>query len=132
MIPRDSKLLRCFDRRYLGRILGPTIAGFVLAIVAAQFDRGSTPRIALTAGVSVAFGYIIAVTVLSIRKLDELSQRIHLVAIAISYAATAILATALGFLGKAGLPVGDWYLWVWPFMALVWGVGALVISRRYQ
>jgi hypothetical protein len=126
------KLMGCFDRRYLGRMTVVGITVLALAFGAKQFDKGSTERLALIVAECVAVGYLIATTTLAIRRLDELSQRIHLVAMAISFTVTAVLATALGLLGKAGLPLGDWYLWVWPFMALVWAAGAFVIRRRYQ
>ena len=125
-------LMGCFDRRYLGRIIAAMAAALALAIVAKQFDRGSPMRIAIIGGECAVLGYVISITVLSIRKLDELSQRIHLVAMAISFTVTAVLATALGLLGKAGLQLGDWYLWVWPFMALMWAAAAFVIRRRYE
>jgi len=126
------KLMGCFDRRYLGQIAVGGIAVVALAFVARQFDRGSTVRLALVVAECVAIGYLIATTTWAIRRLDELSQRIHLVALAISFTVTAVLATALGLLSEAGLPLGDWYLWVWPFMALVWAAGAFVIRRRYE
>ena len=78
------KAFRCFDGRYLARILAGAAAALALAFVARQFERGSAARIALNAAESVVLGYIIAITVLSIRRLDELNQRIHLVAIAFS------------------------------------------------
>ena len=75
---------------------------------------------------------LIAYTVITIRKLDELGQRIQLVAIAASFAVTGGISTLYAFLVKAGMPSLEWAIWLWPFMSLVWGVSVLVINRRYR
>ena len=133
MSPSAPKPFSCYrDRRYLGQTVALAIVAIALAIVAKQFDRGSVGRIALMGIESACFGYIIVITALSIRRLDELSQRIHLEAMAVSFTVTAVLVTTLGLLTKAGLPLGDWYLFAWPFMAVLWSLAVFVISRRYS
>jgi hypothetical protein len=107
------------------------LIALALAILATRFDRGSSARIALVAVECACLAVMIVATVLAIRRLDELSQRIQLMAIAVSFTTTAALATALSLLHRSGLPLGRWYDWAWPFMAIVWGVSVMVIKRRY-
>jgi hypothetical protein len=75
---------------------------------------------------------LIAYSVLSIRKLDELGRLIQLEAIAVAFTATGGAATTYAFLVKAGIPPLEWALWLWPFMSLIWGASVLVIDRRYR
>lgn len=131
MTDPGSRPFRCFDGRYLARIGVPVVVALGIAIVAKGFEKGTAIRFTLIGIECVLFGYVIIETVRSIRRLDELAQRIHLVAIAISFTLTAVLAMALSLLEKSGMPAVGWQNWLWPFMTVAWGVGVLIISRRY-
>lgn len=67
----------------------------------------------------------------AIRRLDELQQRLHLIAIAISFAATGALVAMNKFLLLAfgWSPSG---LELWMVMMLVWGVGIAALTHRYR
>ena len=123
---------RCFDARYLLSAIAALIAIYVLARFARLFGQGSAPRIGIAVAEGLVMAALIAYTVLTIRKLDELGQRIQLVAIAVSFAATGGASTLYAFLVNAGMPPLDWAIWLWPFMSLVWGASVLVINRRYR
>lgn len=103
------------------------------ALFARQFERGSPPRIliALLQGAATAVAVILPVR--SIRVLDELQQRIQLEALAFAFAGTGTLTTAYGFLVSAGVPMRPWnWALVWPLMAVLWAVGVVWASKRYQ
>jgi hypothetical protein len=127
-----SKLFRCFDRKYLAQLASLGLASVLVLLWAKTFPRASGMRLLLVGVVCILIGYTIALTVLSIRRLDELGQRVHLTGIAISFTVTAVLATALSLLENIGVPVAGWHDWIWPFMALVWSFAVLVIQRKYS
>jgi hypothetical protein len=65
------------------------------------------------------------------RAIDELQQRIHMEALAFAFAGSAVVTFAFGLLQGEGLPTLRW-IWVYPIMCLLWGIGLLVARRRYR
>jgi hypothetical protein len=63
--------------------------------------------------------------------IDELQQRIQLIAIGFAAGVTSLLTFSYGFLEGVGFPPIS-LLWVFPVMILLWGLGLAFISRRYQ
>jgi hypothetical protein len=104
----------------------------VLALLSKQFPTRSPARIACALLQGVASAIVVVVTLRDIHRLDELQQRVHLEALALAFAGTAILSTGYGFLIKAGLPNIEWAAVVWPVMVGLWAVGLVVASRRYR
>ena len=66
-----------------------------------------------------------------LNNIDELQQRIQLLAIGFAAGATSLLTFSYGFLENVGFPPIS-LLWVFPVMILLWGLGLAFISRRYQ
>jgi hypothetical protein len=123
---------RCFDRRYLAWAAPGLVALFALAWLGHAFTRGTPARIAIGALIGAVTGYLIVLSVGTIRRLDELQRRIHLEAIAISFTFTAVLATGISFLDSAGARLPNWDFGWWPVMAFAWVAAALVLNRRYR
>ncbi len=71
-------------------------------------------------------------TLLAVRRLDELQQRIHLIAIALSFGLTAVVVTGVEFVSRAGVTIPPAGLWIWGLMAVTWGIGVAVLARRYR
>ena len=65
------------------------------------------------------------------RGVDELEQRMHLEGFAFAFGASALATFAYGFLEGAGFPHLNW-TFVWPVMAIFWGVGSALARKRYQ
>ena len=65
------------------------------------------------------------------RGVDELEQRMHLEGLAFAFGASALATFAYGFLEGAGFPHLNW-TFVWPVMAVFWGLGNLLARRRYR
>jgi hypothetical protein len=129
----DSKnVFRCFDAGFLLQALAIAALLIGLALVGKPLPHRSAARIGIALAESIGSGYLIVATLRRIGRLDELHQRIHLIAIAISFGATGVLITATEFLAKAGLPVRVPGPWLWLLMVLIWGVGASLIARRYR
>ncbi|MDQ2902177.1 MAG: hypothetical protein M3Y81_01310 [Chloroflexota bacterium] len=66
-----------------------------------------------------------------ISRIDELQRRIQFEALAFGFGCTAILTFSYGFLEVVGFPHISW-LFVWPLMAALWGIGGAIFSRRYR
>jgi hypothetical protein len=64
-------------------------------------------------------------------NIDELQQRIQLQAIGFAAGTTSLLTFSYGFLEGVGFPPIS-LLWVFPIMILLWGLGLIIISRRFQ
>ena len=128
----DPKLFRCYSPRFLLGALLAAAGTVALAFVARGLEKGSAPRFALAAAQAVLMAAVIGGSVLVIRGLDELQQRIHYEALALSFAATGAFVTGYAFLEKAGLPRVSWGLWAWPLMVALWMAGLLIVRRRYR
>ena len=64
-------------------------------------------------------------------RMDELGRRIQLEALAIGFGAAGMLTFGYGFLENAGFPRLS-YIYVFPLMITLWGIGAAIATRRYQ
>jgi chromate transport protein ChrA len=124
--------LRCYSPRFLAFTLVCAALVVGVALVARTYPRGSAVRIALAAIQGIATGAVIVISMLRLRSLDEMQQRVQLEALAIAFAGTGVLATAYGFLVNAGLPDIDWGAMVWPTMVALWALGLVYANRRYR
>lgn len=64
-------------------------------------------------------------------EMDELQKRIQLYAFAFSFGATGLLTFSYGLLEIAGLPHIS-FVFIFPLMIALWGVGTFIATRRYQ
>lgn len=64
-------------------------------------------------------------------SMDELQKRIQLYALAVSAGGTAVFGMTYGMLEVAGLPHLLW-IWVFPIVVGLWGLGTAIASRRYR
>ena len=122
----------CYNPRFIALSLGMAVLMVGIAFIARNFPRGTPVRIALAGVNGLASSVVIVLSILNIRSLDELQQRIQLEALAIAFAGTGALATTYGFLQSAGLPKIEWGVWVWPSMVVLWAAATAVASRRYR
>jgi len=113
------------------------VAFSVAVVVSGAFVGHALPllsaariAVALIQGISIAA--VIVTVFVSLRRLDELEQRIQYESMALAFAATAIVITMYGFLEQAGLPEVRWGLWVYPIMFGFWGISWTIVVRRYR
>lgn len=67
-----------------------------------------------------------------IAQLDELQQRIQVMAHAWAAGITGLLTLTYGLMSEnAGLPAIS-LVWVFPLLTAIWGIATGVLSRRYQ
>jgi hypothetical protein len=64
-------------------------------------------------------------------RIDELQRRIQSEALAFGFASAGILTFSYGFLENVGFPHLSW-IFVFPLMIAMWGIGTAIASRRYQ
>ena len=74
---------------------------------------------------------VIWLTVRALGRLDEVQKRTQMQALGFSMAATGLLTFGYGFLEGVGLPHLN-STFVLPLMAVLWGLGMLVLSLRYR
>ncbi len=65
------------------------------------------------------------------QRIDELQRRIQLEAFAFSFGVTCLVTFGYGLLEYAGFPAFSW-IWIPPFMMVLWSIGVAIASRRYQ
>jgi hypothetical protein len=130
---RKPSPFKCFDTRYLGKVLAASLLVILISLASRWADLGRGTPLRIGAGLMQALliGYTVVLTVRSIRKLDEMQYRMHLESIAFSFAASATVMTGWAFLSKAGLPEVTWGYEAWPMMVLFWALGLLIVRRRY-
>jgi hypothetical protein len=127
----ESKLFKCYNPRFILMAMLAALLVVAAAFFERGFGRGSAPRLALAVVQALAMGGVIIASIVVIRRLDELQQRIHYEALALAFAATGTLISAWGFLEGAGFPAVSWGLWGWPLMVGLWAIGLLIVRRRY-
>ncbi len=113
------------------------VAASIAVVVAGAFVGHALParsaaRIAVALLQGVSTGAVIVSIFHSIRRLDELEQRIQYESVALAFAATAVVVTMYGFLERAGLPQVEWGLWIYPLMFAFWGIAWTFVRRRYR
>ena len=63
--------------------------------------------------------------------MDELQRRIQLEAFAFGFGATGIVTFSYGLLTYVGFPEINW-VWIFPLMVALWGIGQGIAARRYR
>lgn len=127
-----TRSMPCYSPRFIAWSLSCAALVVGAALVARELPRGSTLRIALAGIQGLATGAVIVTSMLQLRRLDEMQQRVQLEALAIAFAGTGVLATGYGLLVNAGLPDIDWGALVWPVMVVLWALGLVYANRRYR
>jgi hypothetical protein len=116
------------------RELGLAMAAYVIVVLVSIKLVGSLEQpiktlVALAPLVPAALALSAYLRFLS--RMDELARRIQLEALAFGFGAAGMLTFAYGFLENAGFPHLS-YLWVFPLMIGLWGIGGAIASYRYR
>jgi hypothetical protein len=116
------------------RELGLAMAAYVVVVLISiklvgGLDQPIKTIVALTPLVPATLALFAYLRFLS--RMDELGRRIQLEALAFGFGAAGILTFAYGFLENADFPQLS-YIWVFPLMIALWGVGGAIASYRYR
>ena len=116
------------------RELGLAMAAYVIVVLISiklvgNLEQPIKTLVALTPLAPAALALFAYLRFLS--RMDELGRRIQLEALAFGFGAAGMLTFAYGFLENAGFPQLS-YIWVFPLMIALWGVGGAIASYRYR
>lgn len=100
-----------------------------VTVVEARADGSWKYAVALAPALPA--GIVIWLFVRTLARLDEVRKRVQIQALGFAMASTALLTFAYGLFEGAGWPALNGTL-IMPMMALLWGVGMIVISVRYR
>jgi hypothetical protein len=116
------------------RDFGLSMAAYVvsLPISLALLDRVDQPLKAVVALIPLIPACLALVAYLRfLGRMDELGKRIQLEALGFGFGAAGMLTLAYGFLENAGFPQLS-YIWVFPVMIALWGIGGAIAQYRYR
>lgn len=116
------------------RELGVAMAAYVIVVIVSirllgGLDQPAKALVALTPLVPATFALVAYLRFLT--RMDELGRRIQLEALAFAFGAAGMLTFAYGFLENAGFPTLS-YVWVFPLMIFLWGIGGAIATNRYR
>ena len=121
-------------RTYL-RNFGLAMAAYVVILLGVvtvlPATAGSVWRFPLVLLPIVPIGFGLRAFLNYLEQMDELQQRVQLAGIAFAAGATGMVSFVYGFLELAGLPRISW-IWIFPMLIILWGIGVGVASRRYR
>ena len=114
--------------------LGLAMAAYVIVVLVSirlvgGLDQPIKTLVALTPLIPATLALFAYLRFLS--RMDELGRRIQLEALAFGFGAAGMLTFAYGFLENAGFPQLS-YIWVFPTMIALWGIGGAIASYRYR
>lgn len=112
-----------------------TMAFYIVVVAVSVWFINTNPesfwRIPAALTPIIPASYVPFVVMRYLRNIDELQRQIQLEALGFAFAGTAILTSAYGFLESVGFPAVSW-IFVWPIMGGLWGLGTALASRRYR
>jgi hypothetical protein len=116
------------------RDFGLSMAAYVIVlwISVSSLDRIDQPlKTAVALVPLIPAGFALVAYLRFLGRMDELGRRIQLEALAFGFGAAGMLTFAYGFLENAGFPQVS-YIWVFPVMIALWGIGGAIASYRYR
>lgn len=129
--------MRAVEKRYLREFLPAMVAYTVVMLtvwplVRTTDDRLMRTLIALAPVIPVLFA--VRAIIRQILGSDEMMQRLHLEALAISAGIVAVVSLTGGFLAAAQVINldGSILLWVFPALAGTFGLARVIATRRYE
>jgi hypothetical protein len=121
-------------KRYL-RELGLSMSAYVILLLVSTFTianlAGSPWRIPIALLPVIPTIFMVMAFIRYLNGIDELQQRIQLMAIGFSAGVTGLVTFAYGFLETIGFPHVP-LVWVLPMIIFLWGLGTAYFSRKYQ
>ena len=117
------------------REFGSAMTAYVVMLIGVIWllpQLGDSPwryLLAVLPAIPVGLGMVAFIRYLG--RMDELQQRIQLAGLAFATGTIGLLTFTYGLLEITGLPHISW-VWIFPAMILLWGLGTAVASRKYQ
>ena len=122
-------------QRFLQSLFGMIAYLILLPLSIILLDRGwvtGNGRYLIALLPMLPFAYIIWISILNVRDLDELQQRIHLEAVLIAALLMGGFTFSYGLLASQELLPPFSPFIVGPGMMMIWGIATNLIGRRYD
>ncbi len=129
MASSSNQAARAYVIEFGGAMAAYVVVIFAITVLNAHPQAAWRPFVALTPVIPAIF--VVVAFVRFLRRMDELQRRIQLEALGLSFAVSGILTFAYGFLELTGFPQVS-LIWIFPGMIMLWGLGLVVATRRYQ
>ena len=116
------------------REFGTAMTAYVVMLVGVVWLLpllGAPWRYLLAVLPALPVGLGVAAFIRFLTRMDEMHQRIQLAGLAFAMGATGLITFIYGLLEIAGLPHLSW-VWIFPAMIVLWGLGTALANRRYQ
>ena len=120
---------RSYTREFSLAMAAYVVVVLVSIKLVGAVDQPLKTLVALTPLVPATFALIAYMRFLS--RMDELGRRIQLEALAFGFGTAGMITFAYGFLENAGFPQLS-YIWVFPAMIFLWGIGGAIAQYRYR
>ena len=121
-------------KRYL-REFSMSMTVYVILILASTFTiskiTDSPWRILIALLPVIPAIFMVIAFIRYLNGIDELQQRIQLMAIGFAAGVTGLATFAYGFLENIGFPHLP-LVWIFPMIIFLWGLGTTYFSRKYQ
>ncbi len=130
----------CEPNKFSWRLVWWAIASAVLTVVVSALRKAGLIPPALRGIVALLpvvpmVGFFLGMR-RYLKSIDEMQRLMHLEALFFQFGATAVLVMAYGALAKAGvlpdLTAAQAASYVWTGTFFLWGVGLLVVRRKYE
>ena len=123
------------DRLYL-KEFGAAMTAYVIFVIVSTTLINISPssawwRIPLALAPVIPAVFAMIAYMRFIGRIDELQRRIQFEGLAFGFGGAGILTFSYGFLENVGFPHISW-LFVFPLMIALWGIGVTVASWRYR
>jgi len=121
-------------KRYLRELFLSSVAYVAIMIVSTLIvgvftDKPWRGLVAVTPVIPAMF--MVMAFIRYLNDIDELQQRIQLMAIGFAAGVTGLATFAYGFLETIGFPHIP-LVWIFPMIIFLWGLGTAYFSRKYQ
>ena len=123
------------DKLYL-KEFGTAMTAYVIMVIVSTTLINISPSsawwripLALTPVIPAIFAMIAYMRFVG--RIDELQRRIQFEGLAFGFGGAGILTFSYGFLENVGFPHISW-IFVFPLMIALWGIGVAVASWRYR
>lgn len=120
-------------RYFLSLVIGLAAYAAVLVVTQRMLAHGTVTGPAgtlLALAPMLPAAFICVAVIRAIRNLDEMQRKLQFEALALSFAGTALLTFAYGFLEGTGFPKLSMFT-VWPLMAGLWVIGVIIGRVRF-
>jgi len=120
---------RAYTREFLTAMFGYVVLLPLSIVIGSGLDP--VPRALVALVPMIPLGFALRAYLRFLGRMDELARRIQLDALGFAFGAAGMLTLSYGFLEGAGFPRLS-YVWVFPLMIALWGIGGAIASRRYR